>query len=275
MNWKKTLLVIPACIALAGCSLPTSSSPTAAPTALQPLPTLALTVIPVQNATALPTVTGAPMISGPTAITAVVPTTTAAADTTVSPTIPTAPLPAPTQAATSSSFTPFKATTVADAVKLRMGPGTLFPALALLPKDTELTVLGISQGNEWIYVKPPTGAQGWVFVQLVQTSGDLKSAPGVEPDGVQIVKGKVTDKSGGPVDGLQFAFEQGAARTDAVTGKDGIFYAFFPATAKGQWTVSYVAISATSRMVNSAGNPQPETEQITLPQGQMLQFVWQ
>jgi hypothetical protein len=286
MDWKKILLVTLICTGLAGCNLPTSPTPAAAPsaTAPQPLPTLALTVIPVQNPTAppvLPTVTSAPAGGSPTAAPAATESSPAAtqpapANPTAGPTSTTAPLPKPTSTSGgSTSFTPFEATALVDALKLRTGPGTLFPALNLLTKGTKLSVLGISQGNEWIYVKAPGGTQGWVFVQLIETSGDLKSAPGVEPGDVQIVSGRVVDKGGNPVNGLQFAFEQGAARTDAVTGADGNFYAFFPKSSSGQWTVTYVAISGTSNMVNSSGKPQPETQKITLTGGQKLEFVWQ
>jgi hypothetical protein len=283
MNWKKSLLVTLVCVGLAGCNLPTSPTPAAAPsaTAPLPLPTLALTVIPVQKPTGapvLPTVTGAPAESNPTAApaeTAAAPAATATAPA-ASPTTTTAPLPKPTSTSGgSTSFTPFEATAAVDALKLRMGPGTLFPALNLLTKGAKLSVLGISAGKEWIYVKAPSGTQGWVFVQLIETKGDLNSAPGVEPGDIQIVSGKVVDKGGNPVNGIQFAFEQGATRTDAVTGDDGVFYAFFPKTASGQWTVTYVAISGTSNMVNSSGKPQPETQKITLTNGQKLEFTWQ
>jgi SH3-like domain-containing protein len=295
MNWKKTLLVALICIGLAGCNLPTSPTPAAAPsaTAPEPLPTLALTVIPVQNATALPvmpTVTNAPAASNPTAgpaetqaapaatatEPAAAPAATATAPAAPAPTSTTALLPKPTSTSGSStSFTPFEATAAADALKLRMGPGTLFPALNLLPQGAKLSVLGISAGHEWIYVKAPSGTQGWVFVQLIETKGDLNSAPGVEPGDVQIVSGKVADKGGNPVNGVHFAFEQGGTRTDAVTGDDGVFYAFFPKSASGEWTVSYVAISAKSNMVNSSGKPQPQPQTFTLKNGQKLEFTWQ
>ncbi len=286
MDWKKTLLVTLICIGLAGCNLPTSPTPAAAPsaTAPEPLPTLALTVIPVQNPTeppVLPTVTSAPAEGNPTAAPAETQagpaaTSTAPANPTAGPTSTTAPLPAPTSTSGgSTSFTPFEATALVDALKLRTGPGTLFPALNLLTKGAKLSVLGISQGYEWIYVKAPGGTQGWVFVQLIETKGDLKSAPGVEPGDVQIVSGRVVDQDGAVVNGIQFAFEQGAARTDAVTGDDGMFYAFFPKTSSGQWTVTYVAISAKSSKVNSSGKPQPESQKITLTGGQKLEFVWQ
>ena len=168
MNWKHITLAIACafavCIALAGCNLPTSriTQPTPAEaTSSAPLaaPTLPVTVIPIQEPTAEPTQapTSPPgEASVPTG--ALTPSRSPAGSATqppAIPTTPTAPLPMPsaTPTAGSSSYTPFHATVTVDEIKLRTGPGYLFPALNLLPKGTVLSVYGRSAGDEWIYVE--------------------------------------------------------------------------------------------------------------------------
>ncbi|HEY3344361.1 MAG TPA: SH3 domain-containing protein [Anaerolineaceae bacterium] len=259
MNWKRSLSVLILAVTVVGCNLP---APTHIPSAAAPtleIPTLVITVIPPQQPTAA--VTQPP--AGPSATSAPLPSQASAAKATL----------------TSGSFTSFKATTSANGVKLRTGPGTLYPAATLVAEGTALNVYGRSRGNEWVYVNTPDGLHGWVFAQLVQLEKDLGTAPEVEPGDAQIVRGHVADKSGAPVNGIQFAFEQGsgtnAPRTDAMTDANGDFYAFFPSAASGTWTVSYVAIAATSRMSSAPGTIHPDTLHITLPQTATLAFTWE
>jgi hypothetical protein len=264
MNWKRAAFVLFFSIALVGCNLPAPSKlPSTTAPALEE-PTLAITVIPLQQPTAGPTAAG------------------------VNPTTTTVPLPipslSPTAPANAASFTPFKATVLVDGAKLRTGPGVLFPAGSLVAKGTEFTVYGHSRGGEWVYVLTGAGGHGWVFGQLVQTEREIQSAPEVQPGDAQIVHGRVVDKSGAPVNGIGFALEQGAAlRTDAVTDANGDFYAFFPATASGTWTVSYVAISSTSRLMDkngnylpgAAGTIHPDSQDVSLSQAALLTFTWE
>ena len=97
-----------------------------------------------------------------------------------------------------------------------------------------------------------------IFAQLIQPEKDLKTAPGVEPGEAQVVRGWVVDASGQPVNGIQFSLVQGTgdnpSRTDAITDTSGFFYAYFPASASGTWTVTYIAISSTSRVKAASGN---------------------
>ncbi len=263
MNWQKTSLVFIVTMALAGCSAP---RPTVLPTSAAPAetPTPAITVIPVQEPTQTLAATAA----------AATPTTAPSA------------LPSPSLAPTGAVFTPFKATASVDALKLRTGPGTLFPARIQLAMGAELTVLGRSTGNEWAYVRTADGIQGWVFVLLVKTEKDLQSAPGVEPGDAQIVRGRVTDPAGKPVNGVQFALVNKSAttapRTDATTDANGDFYMFLPPATTGEWTLSYAAIACTSRVMDascncqggSCGTSHPESVQVVLPQTQPLAFTW-
>jgi hypothetical protein len=162
----------------------------------------------------------------------------------------------------------------------------LFPAANLLAQASKVTVYGRSPGNDWLYVNTPKDAHGWVFAQMVKADKDIRTAPSVEPGDVQIVRGRVVDASGVPVNGLQFTLTQGsgnnAPRNDALTGDDGVFYAFFPSNTTGTWTVSYTAISCTSRMVDAncgckdgvCGTVTPASVQVTIPTTQVLEFNW-
>ncbi len=207
--------------------------------------------------------------------------------TAASPTNTAAPLPGPRTTPASSSYTPFNATVSTDAVKLRKGPGYLFPAYSLLAKGTVVAVYGRSAGNEWIYVQTASGALGWVFALLLQPEKDWNNAPGVEPGNVLIVRGKVIDASGNPVNGIQFMLTQGTgnneSRTDATTDASGVFTAFLPDTAGGTWTVAFTAISCTSRVMDQncsckngvCGTIKPVSQQITFPLSKDIIFNWQ
>ena len=91
-------------------------------------------------------------------------------------------------------------------------------------------------------VKTADNRLGWVFDKLVESSGpETSTAPLVNPTGVIVLRGNLTDASGNPVTGVQFAVLQAGVseeiRTDAMTDADGTFYAFLPADSKGSWWV--------------------------------------
>jgi hypothetical protein len=174
-----------------------------------------------------------------------------------------------------------------EGAKFRTGPGTLFPAGSLLSQGAVLTVLGRSPGDEWVYVRSGTGSRGWIFAQLIQPEKDLKTAPAAEPQEAQVVRGWVVDTSGQPVNGIAFSLTQGsgdkALRTDATTDSTGFFYAYFPASASGTWTVTYTAISCSSRLMDASckrkdansGTISPSSLPVNLPTDQVLAFKWE
>lgn len=193
-----------------------------------------------------------------------------------------APTTAPTVAPTNGPYEPFQATAMVNALKVRTNPGYLFPALGILPENTALTVLGRAPGGEWIYIQTPDEVEGWVFAQLLVTDRDWKTVPIIEPEGVQIIRGKVTDVLGNPVSGIQYAITQGDERNDAMTDETGKFTAFMPLTASGEWTVSYTAVSCESNTMDancnckggSCATSDPAAQTIMLPQKDPLEFVW-
>lgn len=185
-------------------------------------------------------------------------------------------------ALTPTPFTPFAARVAVDNLNLRVNPGHLSPVIRMLPKDTPLTVLGKAPGGEWISVKTAENVTGWVFWQLLSASVDVRACPVIQPEGVQIIRGQLRDAPGNPINGVQFALQQGDQRTDAVTDEEGMFYAFFPETASGEWTASYAAISCESRLMDANCNciagacagPSPAQLNFSLPFNDLLQFTW-
>ena len=187
-----------------------------------------------------------------------------------------------------SPYIPFTiATTVENAV-LRAGPGALFNAKTTLALNSQLTVIGISPGCEWVFVITPFDTTGWVFAGLLEPKPELATVPLIQPADAQLVRGQVLGADRNPITGVQFALIEGVGaagtppRTDAVTDSNGIFYAFLPLTAAGTWTVSYTAIACTSNLMNSncqcitgdCGKPDPEITSVTLPTTDILTFGW-
>jgi hypothetical protein len=172
-----------------------------------------------------------------------------------------------------------------DALKLRVGPGELFPSLQLLYPTETVTVLGKAPGGEWILVETLDEVQGWVFGQLLEGEQDLHNVPLMEPENTQVVRGRLSDANGLPISGIQFALTLGTTeRTDALTDENGDFYAFLPADASGDWIVSHVAIACTSNAFADqtcssyksgyTGVVQPDTRPVTLPTESTLIFEW-
>ncbi|MCJ7585191.1 MAG: hypothetical protein MUO30_10540 [Anaerolineales bacterium] len=183
-------------------------------------------------------------------------------------------------------YAPFHATAMVDNLNLRTNPGYLFPALLMMQKDTSLLVLGQSPGGEWIFVQMLSNEKGWVFAKLLVSDHPLDLIPFIQPENVQLLKGRVVDANNQPVTGVQFAITQGqgtdAPRNDAMTDANGDFYAFMPLTASGEWYVGYVAIACTSNLMDANCNwksgvvTQPDLVgiSITLPLTSTLEFIW-
>lgn len=63
---------------------------------------------------------------------------------------------------------------------VRSGPGTTFDIVEEVAQGTTLAVIGIDTSGEWYQVISPSGAEGWVFGELLTIQGDL----GTITDGV-------------------------------------------------------------------------------------------
>lgn len=193
---------------------------------------------------------------------------------------------APAGTPTPPPFVPFTVATWADNVVLHDNPGHLAPKLGILADNTPLTALGRTPGGEWLMVKTADNRLGWVFEKLVESSGpETSTAPLVKPTGVIVLRGNLTDASGNPVTGVQFAVLQAGVseeiRTDATTDAEGTFYAFLPADSKGSWWIEYVAISCESNLMdatcsNWSGEANPKGMYVQLPGGahSPVKFEW-
>ncbi len=203
--------------------------------------------------------------------------------------LPTLPaMTAPAQVVSPTPFSPFEGKTAVDGLKLRAGPGYLFDTLVLLGQDESLTVLGQAPGGEWLQVKTADDTQGWVFAEYVTGPVDVHQAPVLQPEGTILVKGKITDLTGAPISGVQFALTQGSLddpnRADAKTDSNGEFFVFFPADSSGEWNVSFVAVDCSSPVWSDksctyyktgyTGVVEPASATITLPQNNALSFLW-
>jgi uncharacterized protein YraI len=173
----------------------------------------------------------------------------------------------------------------ADNVNLRAEPGTMFPVRLLLAKGTHLKVLGHAPGGEWLYVQTDAEITGWVLYWLVNSGHDGGLTPLVEPQNVQLIKGRIVDVAGVPVSGIGFTIAQSAeanaARTDATSDETGQFYAYLPLSASGQWRVLQVSVACTSNTMDAncncigrCGQADPKIAKIELPYKDLLQFVW-
>jgi uncharacterized protein YraI len=59
-----------------------------------------------------------------------------------------------------------------DIINVRSGPGTEYDLAGALQKDERVQIIGKNPQGDWWQVQLSTGAQGWVFGELVETSGD-------------------------------------------------------------------------------------------------------
>lgn len=191
--------------------------------------------------------------------------------------------------ATAPVFIPFIIRNTVENTVVRAGPGPLFAAKTALAQNTELTVIAVAPGREWVFVVTPFDSTGWIFSGLLEASAQLGTAPVIQPGGLQVIRGRVLDLNGKPVNGIQFAVIEGTGgtgsppRVDAVTDQDGIFYAFLPLTAAGAWTVSLTGVVCTSSEMGpncecpseGCGTSDPASTTITLPTEEVLHFTWE
>lgn len=210
-----------------------------------------------------------------------------AADGTATPfVLPPTPIPSVTPAGSPTPFVSFEVSPAVDGLKLRLGPGFLFDALRLLGADAVLTVQGKSPGSEWIRVAARDGAQGWVFAELLKSDVDLKAIPVITPEGLVVIRGRVVDVLGTPIQGIGFELKPEGAESGATAVSDasGEFFAFLPLGTSGTWTVTQNAVackgnvwadeSCSTYKPGYIGAVEPQTQTVTLPQGGVLEFIW-
>lgn len=203
-------------------------------------------------------------------------------------TFPSLPALTPTSSASPTPFTSFNVKPGVDNLKVRMNPGYLFDARMMVQQTDTLTVLGKAPGGEWINVQTADGVEGWVFAELLKSAVDLEQVPVLEPQEVILIKGRVLDAAGTPIQGVGFDIKQGA-ETDApnnpvVTDANGDFYAFLPVGSSGTWTVTYTAIACKSNVWSDSscktykagytGTVGPQSLTVSLPQSSSLAFTW-
>ncbi|MCS6993219.1 MAG: SH3 domain-containing protein [Anaerolineales bacterium] len=200
--------------------------------------------------------------------------------------LPPTPLPSATPAGTPTPFSPFQVNPSVDGLKLRVGPGFLFDALRLLDKNSTLTVQGKAPGGEWIRVTAQDGAQGWVFAELLTSPVDLQAVPVIAPEGLVVIRGRVFDVLGSPIQGAGFEIRPEGAEsgTTAVSDSNGEFFAFLPPGASGTWTVTHTSVACKGNVWADSGcstyKPgysgiiEPKTRTVTLPQTEPLEFIW-
>ncbi len=66
---------------------------------------------------------------------------------------------------------------VADSLRLREAPTTESGIVGILNSQTELMILRRTEANDWLYVRAPDGAYGWVSAEFTQVSVDLATIP--------------------------------------------------------------------------------------------------
>jgi len=181
-------------------------------------------------------------------------------------------------------FVPFYATTNAENVILRAGPGVKFDPKTTLTQGLQLLILSRAPGDEWIFVQTPFESTGWVSAALLKSEKDLKSTPLMQPPGVQVIRGRVLNEKNEPVTGISFGIledVEGARSFSALTDASGVFYGFLPETAGGAWSVTYDKATCASNTMDKdcncigpCGGASPKSARIILPQAEMLLFEW-
>jgi hypothetical protein len=127
--------------------------------------------------------------------------------------------------------------------------------------------------------------RGWVNRHLIEESPQLQSAPRVDPEDVQLLRGRVSDEVGTPISGIQFSLTLGDLRLDARTDDQGDLYFYLPSDASGDWLVTFVAVGCPSNVFADntcagykpgyTGTVQPDALPVTLPNDGVLAFRWE
>jgi uncharacterized protein YraI len=70
-----------------------------------------------------------------------------------------------------------QATVTAASINVRRGPGTAYPVIGALQQGQTCTLIGKNAAATWWQVQCASGLQGWVFGELVVTTGDIAGIP--------------------------------------------------------------------------------------------------
>jgi hypothetical protein len=150
-------LIVVSALALTGCPAAAPSAPIAVPATAVP-PVATTPVPPPATAVTVPSPTPVPPTVTPAATATPVPTDTPTPLPTETPTA------VPTKTATAApSETPAPAASVvADALRVRSGPGTNYPATGGLKKGDSVALTGQTANCAWLLITTPKGTSGWV-----------------------------------------------------------------------------------------------------------------
>jgi hypothetical protein len=85
-----------------------------------------------------------------------------------------APTATPTATATPS---PPAATVINPVVNVRSGPGTDYPVVGNVNQGTTCPITGRNNNSTWWQVRCPNGVNGWVYYEIVMTSGNIAGVP--------------------------------------------------------------------------------------------------
>ena len=118
--------------------------------------------------------------------------TFASTETMLPPTETASPVPTETSTPTSTpTFTPIpvvesiKAIVIADKLVCRYGPGANYLYLIALNRNTPLTLIGRTEGNNWVLIEN-SPQKCWVNGEFVQAEGDMRHLKVIYPDGYKI-----------------------------------------------------------------------------------------
>ncbi len=159
---------------------------------------------------------------------------------------PAAALPSPTPAATEiilpTPFSPLTAFAAVDNLVLRSGPGVLFDNLGTYDENSDLTVLGRSQGDGWYLVITGKNTSGWMKTELVTLQGEINDLPYITYSDAVLIKGHVSTPGGSPASGIGISLaplnhDLGASVDTTMTDATGTFYLFVPADLSGDFQI--------------------------------------
>lgn len=166
-------------------------------------------------------------------------------------------------------------------IVMRSGPSTLFDRITTYPQGSQVTVMGKTLNNEWVWVTTTEASQGWMSAQFLEIT-DLASVPVLEVGSSMTISGDAVDTNNAGVDGVNIAVFQGNGadrrRTDTYTGIDGSFTVYLPDTSQGIWNVEAVGIKCSSRVMDafckSTGSITNNGFSISLPQSISITFIY-